>query len=366
VSSKYYLPSKISNYLKRLQLEYSRTDHTRLLEIIANARVEVIEETSYDNWNGGTYGHDVILYLPPEVIGEFSLDWQKQLGDEICQDLNKCIGSVSNEHIRLVHLELADEADPRYQRSVNSSQQPQTNPDALSFWKPGHLRLFMSHRDQHKVMARRLGDALSEYGISPFVAHDTIGPMKTWQLEIERGLETMEVMLAFVTDDFHDSTWTNQEVGYALGKSVPIISVKFGTKDPEGFIGSKQALRGDLDRPEGAAPAIYKLLIEEVGEKRLRENLITAFCDSADFDETKKRFDRLTSALSTLSGDEIKRIQNAFASNYHLNNAYYLGYYNRLTSFIKRCTGQDFEIAAKELGLKKEPNKQVPGDKIPF
>jgi hypothetical protein len=170
-----------------------------------------------------------------------------------------------------VHLELADEADPRYQRAVNPSQQPQTDPDTLSLWKAGHLRLFVSHKDQHRAIARRLGDALSEYGISPFVAHDTIVPMKTWQLEIEKGLETMEVMLAFVTDDFHQSTWTNQEVGYALGKSVPIISVKFGTKSPEGFIASKQALKGNLEDPEASAPAIYKLLVEEVGEKRLRD-----------------------------------------------------------------------------------------------
>jgi hypothetical protein len=64
--------------------------------------------------------------------------------------------------------------------------------------------------------------------------------VKTWQQEIEKGLETMEVMLAFITDDFHDSVWTNQEVGYALGKGVPIIPVKFGRNDPDGFIGSKQ------------------------------------------------------------------------------------------------------------------------------
>jgi hypothetical protein len=365
VSSKYYLSSKISNYLKRLELEHSRTDHTRLREVITNARVEVIEETSYDNWNGGTYAHDVILFLPPAIIGEFSLDLQKQLEDEICQDLNKCIGSVSNEGVRLVHLELADESDPEYQRSLNPSQQPQTVPDTLRFWKAGNLRLFISHRDEHKVLARRLGDALSEYGISAFVAHDTIVPMKTWQLEIEKGLETMEVMLAFVTDDFHNSTWTNQEIGYALGKSVPIISVKLETKSPPGFIGSKQALRGHLDRPEESASAIFQVLVEEVGEKRLRENLITAFCDSADFDETKKRFNRLKDGISSLSAEEVKRLQAAFASNYHLNNAYYLGHYSRLTNFMKRCTGQDFEIAAKQLVLKKDRNKERE-DEIPF
>jgi hypothetical protein len=356
----------ICKYLKRLELEYSRTNHTRLLKVITEARVEVIEETFYDNWNGGTYTHDVILHLPPFTIGELSLDSQKELGAEICKDLNKCAGPVNNESFWSVHLELADEKDPGYQRSVNLTDQRQTDPDTLSFWKAGHLRLFVSHRDQHKVLARHLGDALSEYGISAFVAHDTIVPMKTWQLEIEKGLETMEVMLAFVTDDFHESTWTNQEVGYALGKSVPIISVKFGTKSPEGFIGSKQALKADLDRPEESAFTIYKLLVDEVGEKRLRENLITAFCESADFDETKRRFDRLTTAISTLSSGEIKLIQNVFASNSQLHNAYHLSYYSRLTNFMKRCTGQEFEIVAKDLVLKNQSSKKVPDDEIPF
>lgn len=367
MSSNHYLPSKIGNYFKRLELEYIRTGHTRLLEIITTARVEVIEGTSYDNWNGGTYGHDVIIYLTPGVIGELSFDLQKTLADQICEDLNKCAGSVSNEHFQAAHLELADEADPGYQRSVNLGRQPVTNPDTLSFWKPGHLRLFISHKDKHKKAARHLGDALSEYGISTFVAHDTIVPMKTWQQEIEKGLETMEIMLAFVTDDFHDSTWTNQEIGYALGKAVPIISVKLESKNPEGFIGSKQALKADIEKPEHSAPAIYELLVEQLGQKRLRQALIIAFCESSDFNETRDRFDRLSETISTLSDDEAEQIQNAFASNDQLHGAYYLGYYNRLTNFMKRCTGKDFEIEDKKLVAKNlKPIKRQMDDEMPF
>jgi hypothetical protein len=137
LSSKHYLPSKIGSYFKRLELEYARTDQTRLREIITSARVKVIEETSYDNWNGGTYEHDVILFLPAEVIGELGFDWRKQLGEKLCEDLNKCSGSVNNESFRAVRLELADEADPEYQAAVSFTQQPQTNPDMLSFWSPG-------------------------------------------------------------------------------------------------------------------------------------------------------------------------------------------------------------------------------------
>lgn len=370
MSNKHYLPSKLPSYFRRLELEYARTDSTLLLEIITSARVKVIEETSYDNWNGGTYEHDVILFLPAEIIGQLGFDWEKQLGATIRDDLNKCAGSVNNESFRTVHLELADESDVEYQRAVSLAQQPLHNPDTLSFWTPGHLRLFMSHRDTHKVAARALADALRSYGISAFVAHDTIEPMTTWQHEIEKGLETMEVMLAFVTDDFHESVWTNQEVGYALGKGVPVIPVKFERKDPHGFIGPKQALKGyHLEHVEEAAPAIYKLLVQKLGQKgRLQQALISAFASSGSWEAARERFDRMDGSVSTLSDDEASQIQTAYSSNESLHGAYYLkNHYNRLTDFMKRCTGKEFEIDGKKLEIKKvKAKKRDMNDEIPF
>ena len=101
-------------------------------------------------------------------------------------------------------------------------------PDTLSDWAgtDGVIRLFISHRDAYKAAAKELAMSLEEYGISAFVAHDTIQPMTTWQHEILKGLQLMEFMLAFITDDFFESPWTNQEIGYALGNSIPIISLK--------------------------------------------------------------------------------------------------------------------------------------------
>jgi hypothetical protein len=192
--------------------------------------------------------------------------------------------------------------------------------------------------------------------------------MSTWQREIEKGLETMEVMLAFLTDDFHESAWTNQEIGYALGKGIPIISVKFERKDPVGFIGVKQALRGDLSHIERSAQAIYRLLVEKLGQTgRLRQSLISAFCAAANFNETRDRFDRLSETISALSEDELDQIQQAFAANDQLHGAFYLGYYDRLTNLLKRCTGKDFEISNKKLLLKETPARTRPiDDDIPF
>jgi hypothetical protein len=55
-----------------LNLGYEGANFALLREILTSARIAVKEETSYDNWNGGTYGHDVILFLPPETMAKIA------------------------------------------------------------------------------------------------------------------------------------------------------------------------------------------------------------------------------------------------------------------------------------------------------
>jgi hypothetical protein len=351
VKHEHYLPSKVGTYLRRLQAEYSHSSRAVLAELIASARIFVVEETDYDNWNGGTFGHDVKLFLPMEVLGKVRIRDQNAVCEEIQKDLNACAAAIENEHIRVVSLELVDENDPEYQRAVPVGQRPQLNPDTLSIWKPGQIRLFVSHRDIHKAAARSLGDALGGFGISAFVAHDTIEPMTTWQNEIVKGLETMEIMLAFVTNDFHESVWTNQEIGYALGRNVPIISLKVEQKDPGGFIGNVQALRGRLESPIASVSDIYKLICQKLGtKKRLQQALVLAFIQSPDFSEAKARFDRLAAAVESLSDDEVAQITSGFKINDQLHNASYLtSRYERLRRFLEQATSKKFQIAGRNI-----------------
>ena len=60
----------------------------------------------------------------------------------------------------------------------------------------------------------------------------------------------MDAFVALLTEGFHDSLWTDQEVGFALSRGVPILAVRLG-KDPYGFIGKFQALSCDwADAPK--------------------------------------------------------------------------------------------------------------------
>jgi hypothetical protein len=70
-----------------------------------------------------------------------------------------------------------------------------------------------------------------------------------------------------------------------------------------------QALKGDLYHPERSAPAIYKKLVEKLGQKaRLQQTLVSAFASSPNWDEARARFDRM--AMPDFIGGSILQPHN--------------------------------------------------------
>ena len=352
MSKKFYLPSGITSYLRRLQIEYGLSENQFLLQIVSSSRAIVREMTSVDNWDFNTTasGHDVLLFLPDSIFEKIKLVNQEKYCQKLCEDLNRC-KDIDGEFFNQVFFKCENENDEEYQQAVSLSDPPQIDPEMLDVWKFGHIRLFISHSAKHKKEVRDLADALEDYGISAFVAHDRIKPMEKWQSEILKGLETMEIMLAFVTDDFHKSVWTNQEIGFALGCNVPILSLKLEETDPKGFIGSEQALNGNLENPAASVPKIYELLWEKLANKnRLQSALITAFIESPKWDKTRIWFDYLDKFVDSLSQEEVASIIDGFEKNSQLNNCYYLTDYNNyMINFLEKTTGRKYIIKRRKI-----------------
>ena len=103
------------------------------------------------------------------------------------------------------------------------------------------FRIFISHISNDKDKATRLKVCLSDHAISGFVAHEDIHPTLEWQVEIERALHSMDAFLAIHTVGFSKSMWTQQEIGFAVGRGTKVISLRMG-EDPTGFISKRQAL----------------------------------------------------------------------------------------------------------------------------
>lgn len=180
------LPRRLPTYRLRLHAHYTNVRNDLLRDLIGNSSAYVIEETTYDNWDGGTHGHDVQLFLPMEELSRVDIDDLDNVARSICEDLNKVSSGLQNEYFANVRLELYDEDDENCQRSKPFHSKPDRDPDRLGIWKTSLVRLFISHRDKHKIEANALAQALEPYGISSFVAHDSIQPMTVWQNEILR------------------------------------------------------------------------------------------------------------------------------------------------------------------------------------
>ena len=249
MSQSFELPPKLEKILASLSGYYSQNDMPMLQRLIVNSSYHVHEEWVCKSWVGGTdYGHAIFFNVPSEIYYEI-FDNLDSVAQELQGRINQ-ISHVQNEYIHEVFLELQEDSVMENWRENSgvlihaSSATAVTPEDQLSeLWTPGCLRLFISHKAKYKKQASELKDALDYYGVSSFVAHEDIEPTKEWQNEIEKALFSMDAIVALLTEDFNSSKWSDQEVGVAICRRVPVIPIRLGM-DPYGFIGKYQALIG--------------------------------------------------------------------------------------------------------------------------
>src|ERR1700677_3202059 len=214
------------------------------------------------------------------------------------------------------------------------------NADEISIWGENGYRVFLSHKGGVKKETSRLKDELEVYGISAFVAHADIEPTKEWQQEIENALATMQAFVALMTPDFHDSNWTDQEVGFALGRGVPIIAAKMG-KDPYGFIGKFQALPCSW---ENAAISIVKLLIRQAPMWEAYVQAVTR-CKSFDNGNT---LSTILPNIKSLTGRQAETLVTGFNENQQLQGSYGFKGPSKfgpgLAGHLSRITGNNYEV----------------------
>ncbi len=341
---KFNLPRKIDHYLALLSRLYEREGQKQKQEIIVNSRFRVDEEWVFDNWDGGTYGHALYLIMP-EVLYLDAVGQKEKLQNEISTDINK-LHNVQNEFIAAVFLEVSDaEREDRDWRRASgmllSGERAIPLEAERRIWTDQGFRLFLSHKAEIKKKAADLKIGLEVFGISSFVAHDDIHPTKEWQTEIESALFSMDALVALMTKGFHDSEWTDQELGVAFGRDVPIISLRLG-KDPYGFIGKFQALSCPL---EEAPMEIAKILIRQ---EKMRTAYVGAVKKCRSF-EQGNTLSELLPFIDKLSNDDINGLISAFNENVEVRGSFGFNgtkpsyYGNGLLFHLRRIGGREYK-----------------------
>jgi len=208
----------------------------------------------------------------------------------------------------------------------------------VSIWTADALKLFVSHISPHKEIALNVKETLTAYSISAFVAHTDIEPTAEWQTEIESALQTMDALLAILTPGFHESRWTDQEVGFALGRGLYVIPLRHGV-DPYGFIGKFQGYQITGLSYAAIAETLAKLLAKHYSTAQIMSRvLVSRFEQSWSWEGAKKNMDNLE--FCTVFDEELlTRIETATQTNGQISSAW--GVPERVATLLKkfRTTG---------------------------
>ncbi len=210
------------------------------------------------------------------TLKQFSLPWSDEWRGTSEEYVLRMIGEASDEQL----IGLAQHVGFQFEEVTVPRVEP-------PFWRKGMLRVFVSHLATERTFAAELQERLLDYGISCFIAHNDIEPTQEWQTQIETALATCEALVALLHENFHVSNWTDQEIGFAMGRGVPVYSVRFG-QDPYGFIGRFQAFNGNKKSAFALARELFDAYRKsKQTQRRMSEILVAIFEQSGSFAEAK-------------------------------------------------------------------------------
>ncbi|HLN32369.1 MAG TPA: toll/interleukin-1 receptor domain-containing protein [Gemmataceae bacterium] len=300
-------PQPVNEVVSTLADIFRHQRRAEVVELLESAHAQ-FDQTEFDNWNGGTYTWALRLQVPVQIFASVE-SRLPSIEKEIAAKLSYFDRQYPNDPLGEVTVSpLVAGAAPYGQRMVASDR------EVRHLWFDGRFRLFLSHVSKHKVAVSNLKDALWIYGVDAFVAHEDIEPSLEWQREIELGLRSMHALAALITPDFHVSNWTDQELGWALGRGVLVVPLRLGA-DPYGLVGKIQGVRGTFEQPDALAASVAStLLANPQTHGEMRRALINAFRESSS-SEIAKLLCRLLVGVTDVTDEEKAVLWEACAEN---------------------------------------------------
>lgn len=292
---------------------YRHQGETVMVALLESAEA-AIDYEEYDNWNGGQHYYSLQLRISRKQFAQ--LEPRVESLQKALQVKLATVFKGTDPHF------LTSVAITPLIKTMGTSHRRIEAADAIErIWAGDGFRLFLSHVSKHKKRVAELKEALAIYGVRAFVAHEDIQPTQDWQSEIETALNTMHGMAAILTPEFKKSEWTDQEVGYALGRGIKIIAVKAGQL-PYGLLARQQALVADIDNITSMATGIVSILVKAPDTRgRMRDALTEALVSSCCWADTKLVVAQLES-IATLTADNAERIRLALEENSQVSKAF--------------------------------------------
>ena len=183
-------------------------------------------------------------------------------------------------------------------------------------FEPRPIRLFASHLASQKSLVKSVADALEIFSVSLFVAHVDIAIDDEWHAAIESNLQSVDAGVVFLHPKFNESAWCDQEVGWLLGRGVPVFTLKFAHQDPYGPLGKKQAqvVESTATASTLADYIVHWMSTKPVLRSRLNASLVEALQRTYRYADTDRVWTFLREA-NDLTVEQVGAVASAVRDN---------------------------------------------------
>ena len=310
----YIIVKRIAEFIASLRELYRCREDIEALEAVSFGFD--IQEDAREDFND--IGHNLVFYVPASEYIKIETK-KSELCQKIRSDINQHItAGIAGEFINNVDICIGAAKNDLINEPLQGINKSELiNSETIQrIWETQRgIRVFISHRTTHKLDATKLKQELSLWGINCFVAHKDIDVSEEWRSEILFALNSMHAFAALITDDYHGSDWTDQELGFALAKGVPIFPLLSGGKS-YGFIDAKQHIELDWN-------TISQIMIDKLSNyHEYIYSFISAIGKCTSFDTASDLYKNLPQYRS-MSHDEINLMIVAYNSNNYIRNNYY-------------------------------------------
>lgn len=243
------------------------------------------------------------------VLQEFGF---KTWDDQYLDNRDYCIASIregtDDELLQLHAYLMGEDAGP-------------SAPDVSDVpWADQPLRLFFSHVHEDRVFVGKVKRLMADrFGTDVFVAHDDISPSKRWREVIKAGLNSCDALLALWHPRFHESQWCDQEVGWALGRNIPVVPIRPPNFDRSAVRDGFMEEHHDFTLPDlhewYVATRVLPVLLQD---KRTHDKAfaatVEALVGSSNFNHTRSLWQHIERE-PVITSDQLRRLEYAVETN---------------------------------------------------
>lgn len=130
-------------------------------------------------------------------------------------------------------------------------------------------RIFLSHAIEDKDFAGKLKNALENYSVTVFLAHEDIPATEEWRDKLIAELHSSSLFISLRTEVYNGKSYTEQECGFALALKKRILTIFVGT--PDSTAGFCSAIQGKRFKNIEEFDAIVRYCVKQFSLKMKTE-----------------------------------------------------------------------------------------------